>query len=127
MKEPDTDQESLRPEPKLVFGTVSGCIGVICSLNTAQYTFLLKLQKAINEVIHGVGGFSHADWRSFRNERRQDRSEGFIDGDLIESFLNFPMETASQISLALNAELSPAEAVTVDKLIRQIEELARLH
>lgn len=36
-------------------------------------------------IIGGVGGFSHAEYRSFRNESNPgEDATGFIDGDLIE-------------------------------------------
>lgn len=41
------------------------------------------------QVIKGVGGFRHEDWRSFQSERvvAGRPSKGFLDGDLIESYL----------------------------------------
>ena len=40
----------------------------------------------------GVGGLSHSEWRSFENERRigtgrPEEQRLFVDGDLIEQFL----------------------------------------
>ena len=54
----------------LIFGTVSGRIGVIARLSEVQFQFLLQLQSALNEVITSVGNLSHDEWRSFHNDRR---------------------------------------------------------
>ena len=42
------------------------------------------LQNALRKVVNGVGGFDHAQWRAFSNERTTNDASGFIDGDLIE-------------------------------------------
>ena len=41
-------------------------------------------QNALRKVVNGVGGFDHAQWRAFSNERTTNDASGFIDGDLIE-------------------------------------------
>ena len=48
------------------------------------------LQDALTKVVGGVGGFSHAKWRSFHNEHRNKTAEArnYVDGDLVESFLD---------------------------------------
>ena len=38
--------------------------------------------------IRSVGKIQHKDWRSFYNERKTEPMEGFIDGDLVETFLD---------------------------------------
>ena len=43
----------------------------------------LTLPQALTSVIQGVGGLSHAAWRSFRNERKTVEASHVIDGDLI--------------------------------------------
>jgi len=42
------------------------------------------VQNALRKVVNGVGGFDHAQWRAFSNERTTNDASGFIDGDLIE-------------------------------------------
>lgn len=41
-------------------------------------------------MIHGVGGFDWDSWRRFKDERRSEPSAHFIDGDLVEQFLDLP-------------------------------------
>jgi DNA damage-binding protein 1 len=75
------------PRPQMLFGTINGVIGVIAHLNEKQYKFLKRLERALAEVIKGVGGLDHSDWRAFKTDRKNSPSKGFVDGDLIESFL----------------------------------------
>ncbi|KAJ1492464.1 Cleavage/polyadenylation specificity factor, A subunit, partial [Baffinella frigidus] len=84
--------------PTLIFGTVNGVIGVIAALPPSEFAFMLKVQVALNQVVKGVGGLKHEDWRSFQNERVPlgRESKGFIDGDLIESFLDLRRDTMEQ-------------------------------
>ena len=81
MRMPDSD---LARVTTLLFGTVSGMIGVVAFLPAQQWTFLLRLQQAITSFIHGVGGLTWADWRGFANARRTAEARNFIDGDLVE-------------------------------------------
>mmetsp|Transcript_28073 Transcript_28073/g.43830 ORF Transcript_28073/g.43830 Transcript_28073/m.43830 type:complete len:992 (-) Transcript_28073:1819-4794(-) len=108
--------------PTLIYGTVCGVIGVIASLPKEEYDFMLKVQNALNQVIKGVGGLRHEDWRSFQNERvpyGRD-SKGFIDGDLIESFLDLRRDKMEDVSRMVGG-------TSVEELCKRIEELQRLH
>lgn len=43
----------------------------------------------MRKVVRGVGGFSHSAWRAFSNQYMPTGvSTGFVDGDLIEQFLD---------------------------------------
>jgi DNA damage-binding protein 1 len=81
MRMPDSD---LARVTTLLFGTVSGMLGVVVFLPAEQWAFLLRLQQALTVVVHGVGGFTWADWRGFVNERRTAEARNVVDGDLIE-------------------------------------------
>eukprot|EP00743_Colponemidia_sp_Colp-15_P005247 GILK01005646.1.p1 GENE.GILK01005646.1~~GILK01005646.1.p1 ORF type:complete len:1143 (+),score=205.41 GILK01005646.1:93-3431(+) len=107
--------------PTLIFGTVNGVIGLVASLPQDQYQHLYGLQTALTQVIKGVGGFIHSEWRSFHNERKTGEARGFLDGDLIESFLDLNREKMDEVVRLMNAN------VTVEDLCKRVEELARLH
>ncbi|RQM27715.1 hypothetical protein B5M09_002429 [Aphanomyces astaci] len=72
----------------LLFGTVSGMIGCILPLDNAQYGFLRRVESALNQVIKGVGGLLHKEWRMYESKRTVNEARGFVDGDLIEGFLD---------------------------------------
>ena len=116
MRLPDSDVGQI---PTVIFGTVNGVIGVIASLPHEQYVFLEKLQMNMRKVIKGVGGLSHEQWRSFYNEKKTVEAKSFLDGDLIESFLDLNRNRMEEISKSMN--------VAVDELMKRVEELTRLH
>ncbi|KAJ0844874.1 putative transcription factor WD40-like family [Helianthus annuus] len=116
MRLPDSDVGHI---PTIIFGTVNGVIGVIASLPQDQYIFMEKLQTSLRKVIKGVGGLSHEQWRSFYNEKKTADSRNFLDGDLIESFLDLGRNRMEEISKTMN--------VSVEELMKRVEELTRLH
>jgi DNA damage-binding protein 1 len=70
-------------------------------------------------VIKGVGNLSHEQWRSFCNERKTVDAHNFLDGDLIESFLDLSRSHMEDIAISLD--------VPVEELCKRVEELTRLH
>lgn len=116
MRLPDSEMGQI---PTVIFGTINGVIGVIASLPSEQYVFLEKLQSTLRKVIKGVGGLSHEQWRSFNSEKRQVDAKNFLDGDLIESFLDLNRSKMEDISKAMG--------VSVEELSKKVEELTRLH
>ncbi|KNC73015.1 hypothetical protein SARC_14423, partial [Sphaeroforma arctica JP610] len=87
MRTGDEPPEMVRPN--VVFGTVSGMIGVMGSLTEEMYLFLDDLQTRLAEI-KGVGGLSHSTWREYKTERRMKTAWHYIDGDLIEWTLELP-------------------------------------
>ncbi|KAJ0018327.1 hypothetical protein Pint_11045 [Pistacia integerrima] len=116
MRLPDSDVGQI---PTVIFGTVNGVIGVIASLPHEAYLFLEKLQSNLRKVIKGVGGLNHEQWRSFNNEKKTVDAKNFLDGDLIESFLDLSRSRMDEISKTMN--------VSVEELCKRVEELTRLH
>jgi len=109
--------------PTILFGTINGAIGVVASLPAEQYNLLISLQEAMKKVIKGVGGFDHGEWRAFATPflKATADSHGFIDGDLVELFLDLKKETMNEV-----LSLMPA-GTDSDVLYRLIEDLSRLH
>lgn len=105
--------------PTVIFGTVNGVIGIVASLTHDHYVFLEKLQSNLVKVIKGVGGLSHEQWRSFNNEKKTVDARNFLDGDLIESFLD--------LSRSRMEEISKTIGVPVEEICKRVEELTRLH
>eukprot|EP00644_Phytophthora_capsici_P007270 jgi/Phyca11/546802/estExt2_Genewise1Plus.C_PHYCAscaffold_220420 len=113
----------------MLFGTVSGMIGVILPISNTQYSFLIRVQEALTHIVKGVGGFSHKDWRMFENRRSVSEARNFIDGDLVESFLDLPKPQMMKVVEKLNNDgmLDGMDQITVEDLTLRIEELAQLH
>lgn len=81
----------------VLYGTVSGAIGLITQLPNDFFNFLASVEQRLNKVIKSIGKIDHGFWRSFTNDRRTEFSYGFIDGDLIESFLDLSREKMAEV------------------------------
>ena len=82
----------------VLFGTVSGSLGVLASVDKDTFDFALKVQNAMNQVVQGVGGLSHEKWRSFHNEHQTRPARGFVDGDAVERFLDLKKDAAASVA-----------------------------
>lgn len=85
----------------VLFGTVSGAIGLVTQIPFAFYEFLRNLEDKLNSVIKSVGKVEHNFWRSFNTELKIEQCEGFIDGDLIESFLDLNHDKMAEVAMGL--------------------------
>ncbi|GAB5037075.1 dna damage-binding protein 1a-like [Nannochloropsis oceanica] len=88
----------------LLFGTQQGMVGSILPLSEEDYRFFRALTKAINKVVKGVGGFSHDEYRRFLTEKTVSDAHSFIDGDLIESFLDLSKQGMEEVVMLMRAE-----------------------
>ena len=82
--------------------------------------------------------FDHSEYRRFWNERQSKEARNFIDGDLIETFLDlkkhdmdavcsttpFPLTSSNTISLLQVAEMVKTPA---DEIYKMVENLSKLH
>lgn len=75
------------------------------------------------QIVRGVGGFDHESWRRFKDERRVEAASNFVDGDLVEAFLDLPPEKAREVV----AGVWPGGEYSYEDVIRRVEELQRLH
>jgi len=145
------------PSDSVVFGTVGGAIGAILRINHKQFQFFTALQRAITRVTGSFGNLSHSQWRAFENERRWSEWRGFLDGDVVESFLDLSKENMEGVVKVLaddgwdSAALpsrpgeeepqdkpadqqqedgssdTPRRPLTVDDITLQVEEMTRRH
>ncbi|KAL1431309.1 hypothetical protein MTO96_014330 [Rhipicephalus appendiculatus] len=129
----------------VLFGTIHGAIGLVSQLPADFYTFLSEVQEKLTKVIKSVGKIDHAFWRSFSTERKTEQAVGFIDGDLIESFLDLSRDKMQEVVQGVPATVrrqaqfqcfpysqmddgsGMKRDASVDDLIKIIEELSRIH
>lgn len=112
----------------VLFGTVSGAIGLVTQIPADYYEFLRKLQESLTDTIKSVGKIDHAYWRSFHTEMKTERCEGFIDGDLVESFLDLSRDKMHEAALGLQIDVDGTKKdATVDDIIKIVEDLTRIH
>ncbi|KAI1895627.1 hypothetical protein AGOR_G00108180 [Albula goreensis] len=95
-------ESSTPTQGSVLFGTVNGMIGLVTSLSEG--------------------------W-SFHTERKTEQATGFIDGDLIESFLDLGRAKMQEVvsSLQIDDGSGMKREATVDEVIKIVEELTRIH
>ncbi|KAJ3593559.1 hypothetical protein NHX12_005893 [Muraenolepis orangiensis] len=122
-------ESSTPTQGSVLFGTVNGMIGLVTSLSESWYSLLLDLQNRLNKVIKSVGKIEHSFWRSFHTERKTEQATGFIDGDLIESFLDLGRAKMQEVvnTLQIDDGSGMKREATVDEVIKIVEELTRIH
>ena len=84
----DTSNASIPHTGSILFGSVGGAIGLVTQLPQDFFEFLHELQARLTKVIKSIGRIEHSNWRSFSSDKKDEACEGFIDGDIIESFLD---------------------------------------
>lgn len=106
------------PIPTVLFGTIRGAIGVLASLKKEDYDLLEKLQSRLaNKIIFGVGGLKHDEWRTYAKGMDRKDAKQFLDGDLIETFLELGRDKMEEAVRGLG--------VTVDEMIRKLDSIVR--
>ncbi|KNC96412.1 uncharacterized protein SPPG_09532 [Spizellomyces punctatus DAOM BR117] len=121
--------------PVLLYCTVNGGIGVVATLDDSTFRLLLDVQDNLRRIVKGVGGLAYTEWRRFENRRRTMNAESFLDGDLIESYLDL---TREQQQAVVDGMRLPRDGhrdghgmkkldIKVEELTRMVEELTRIH
>ncbi|KAI8994749.1 CPSF A subunit region-domain-containing protein [Pilobolus umbonatus] len=122
----NTTDPDISPLPAtLLFGTVSGSIGVIADLTAERFKLLDQMQYNMNKVVKSIGDLSHIDWRSVSIMDRKEEAANFIDGDLIESFLDL---TPQQMQEVIDGQHGGRKLdLSVEDLCKVVEELMSIH
>lgn len=112
-------------------GTVSGSIILFCQLSPVLFKILNELQTKLSKYLITAGRIEYSKWRNFESERRIEEFKNFIDGDLIECFLELsPSEQENLIKdLKINDQNlgHNGEEISVSYFNKLVEELSRLH
>lgn len=87
-----------------LFGTTDGTLGTILGLDGPTTAFFSCMERAMQKTIQPVGNFSHQKFRAFNAERRNHPSHGFVDGDLVESFLDLEKSLMEKVVAAMNRD-----------------------
>jgi DNA damage-binding protein 1 len=113
----------------ILFGTVSGAVGVVTQITHDLYELLYELEERLTMVIKSVGKIAHNFWRSFTNDAKIEPAEGFIDGDLIESFLDLSRKDMTEVvqGILISDGSGMKREATVDDIIKIVEDLTRIH
>ena len=76
-------------------------VGLVTQIPADFYDFLRELEEKLTHVIKSVGKIEHSFWRSFSADIKVEPCEGFIDGDLVESFLDLSHGKMKEVALGL--------------------------
>merc|ERR1719498_1805831 len=113
---------------ELIFGCVSGMIGVVIPLSKTTFDLLSRMCFSLSAVVKGVGGFSHHSWRAFKSDKRRNlNSKGFLDGDLLESFLDPSQVQKKKVVDEMNkraAVIKGTHRVSIGQVTALIEEMS---
>ncbi|KJR84393.1 DNA damage-binding protein 1 [Sporothrix schenckii 1099-18] len=106
--------------PKAFLATVEGALYMFGTVSPAAQDLLMRLQAKLDATVTGLGKTSFASYRGFRNQEREAAEPiRFIDGEMLERFLDLDDETQKQVAQGLGP--------SVEDLRSSIEELKRLH
>ncbi|KAK3318984.1 mono-functional DNA-alkylating methyl methanesulfonate N-term-domain-containing protein [Apodospora peruviana] len=106
--------------PKAFLGTVEGGIYMFGTIAPHAQDLLLRFQSKLAQVIKTAGDIEFRTYRSFRNaEREGDGPFRFLDGELLERFLDVDENVQAQICQGLGP--------SVEDMRNMVEELRRMH
>ncbi|KAF9874729.1 DNA damage-binding protein 1 [Colletotrichum karsti] len=113
--------------PMAFVATVEGSLYVFADIQPAYQSLLLQFQERLAEVVRTLGqanepgvGLSFMSWRGFRNAKRAaDAPFRFVDGELIERFLDLDEEKQAAVVQGLGP--------TVESMRDLVEQLKRMH
>ncbi|KAK4144568.1 uncharacterized protein C8A04DRAFT_36560 [Dichotomopilus funicola] len=106
--------------PKAFLGTVEGGIYMFGTVAPHVQDLLLRFQTKLADTLTTAGDIEWRTYRSFRNaEREGDGPFRFIDGEMIERFLDLDEPTQENVCKGLGP--------SVEDLRNLVEELRRMH
>ena len=107
----------------IFFATLEGTLGQIIQINKEIYMFLETLVDLLIKKRENIGGFSYKKWKNYRYGQIMKDAKGFIEGDLIENFLNNDEIYKKQVLKDLNYNWNKQ----YDEIIHILEILVNNH
>ncbi|CAJ1349858.1 unnamed protein product [Effrenium voratum] len=109
-----------------IWASASGAFGLVLPIPCEKrFARLLLLQDALGRELKPM--LPHEDWRNARLDLQGDKKaahEGFIDGDLVEQFLDMPREKQEALVAPLEEKLG---VNALEELLQDVEALSQLH
>ena len=105
------------------YGTMEGSIGIIISLKKDVFDFLKGLECAIVKRMKNFGSFDYDKWRSFKDGFNIKKSTGFVEGNIVEDFLNYDEALKNEIIRQVNFPWDKS----LSDVVNIIETLAKCH
>lgn len=122
-------ENSVPIQGSVLYGTVDGAIGLVAQIPQGFYNLLSSLQTKLNKTIKSIGKIEHSDWRAFLTSKSSQPAQNFIDGDLVESFLDLPRDQMERVSSGIEIDDGSGmnREATVEDLVKIVEDLTRIH
>ncbi|EOO01065.1 putative dna damage-binding protein 1 protein [Phaeoacremonium minimum UCRPA7] len=106
--------------PKAFLGTVEGAIYMFGTIAPQAQDLLMRFQAKLTTMVKTPGNIDFKSYRAFRNaEREGDGPFRFLDGELLERFLDVDEEIQEEICRGLGP--------SVENMRNIVEELKRMH
>ncbi|KAJ2907301.1 hypothetical protein MKZ38_003157 [Zalerion maritima] len=107
--------------PKAFIGTVEGGMYLFGSIGPKWQDLLLRFQSSLADSVETLGEIDFkSSYRAFRNEEREGEEPfRFVDGELLERFLDLAEESQQQVCQGLGP--------SVEVMRNIVEELKRIH
>jgi DNA damage-binding protein 1 len=84
--------------------SVNGTLGVVLGLDSKTSMFFSCLERAMAKAIRPVGDLDHRMFRVVEAKRRVHPTHGFVDGDLVESFLDLDHASMEAVVREMNRD-----------------------
>ena len=106
--------------PRAFLATVEGSIWLFALISPSKQDFLMRLQEKMASMVQSPGNVPFNTYRAFKTSVRQSEEPNrFVDGELIERFLDCEASLQEEIVSGLN--------VDVEEVRGMVEMLKRLH
>ncbi|KAF2873366.1 mono-functional DNA-alkylating methyl methanesulfonate N-term-domain-containing protein [Massariosphaeria phaeospora] len=106
--------------PRAFMGTVEGSIYLFGLISPNYQNLLMTLQSNLAELVHAPGDVPFAKYRAFKNQVREaEEPYRFVDGDLVERFLDVSEEVQNKAVEGLGVDVESVRAM--------VEVLRRMH
>ncbi len=123
----ETESRTSAPvTPKAFLGTVEGSIYLFGQIASTHRDLLMRLQGALAPLVGSLGDVPFNTYRAFKNQVREaEEPYRFVDGELIEGFLNLKEEMQESVVGGLG-EVG-VKAGGLEGVREMVESLRRLH
>ena len=105
------------------YGTMEGSVGIIISIKKEVYDFLKALENEIIKRNKNFGNFDYEKWRSFKDGFNIKKSVGFVEGNIVEDFLNYD----DSLKMSIINEMKFPWNKNLNDITNIIETLAKSH
>ncbi|KAK6426713.1 hypothetical protein LTR81_000927 [Elasticomyces elasticus] len=108
--------------PRAFVATVEGGVYLFCLIAPGHQDTLMRLQTLLADRVVSPGNVPFAKWRGFRSQVRDAGEEGptrFVDGELVERFLDAPHEVQDEVAKELGR--------STEEVRGWVEGLRRIH